>query len=64
MPIRDQFLNKNPAQKFLEWSGISTPTFPTVVFAKKRIAERISIDPSLLPRKEGMRPDLLTQMMD
>ena len=64
MPILDQFLNKNPIQRFLEWTELSIPTFPTVIFAKKRIAERLSTDPALLPMKQGMRPDLLTQMME
>ena len=64
MPILDQFLNKNPVQRILEWSGISIPTFPTVIFAKKRIEERLSTDPSILPQIKGMRPDMLTQMME
>lgn len=64
MPILDQFLNKNPIQRFLEWAEISIPTFPTVIFAKKRISERLSADAELLPTKEGMRPDILTQMME
>lgn len=64
MPILDQFLNKNPIQRFLEWAEISVPTFPTVIFAKKRIEERLSTDPSVLPTKQGMRPDILTQMME
>ena len=37
-------------------------TFPTVIFAKKRIAERVSTDPSLLPTTK--RPDILTQFME
>ncbi|KAF4633239.1 hypothetical protein G7Y89_g4881 [Cudoniella acicularis] len=64
MPILDQFINKNPIQRFLELSGLRTPTFATVAFAKKRIAERISKDPSLIPTQDGMRSDILTQMME
>ena len=41
MPILDQFLNKNPVQRFPEWSGISIPTLTTVIFAEKRIEERL-----------------------
>ena len=64
MPILDQFLKKNPVQRFLEWAEISVPTFATVIFAKKRIAERLETDPAYIPRKKGMREDLLTQMME
>lgn len=64
MPILDQFLKKNPVRRFLEWSGLSTPAFQTVVFAQKSIAERLATDSALLPAAKGMRPDILTQLMD
>ena len=63
IPFLDQLLNKNPIQRFLEWTGLSAPCFPTVIFARKRMIERTSTDPSLIPMQSGMRQDLLTQLI-
>ncbi|KAG8625123.1 hypothetical protein KVT40_006874 [Elsinoe batatas] len=63
MPILDQFANKNPVKRFLEWSQLSAPSFATVKFARKRVAERLSSPKTLEAGEEPEKPDLLARLM-